>query len=171
MTIQELEQCIDLYGRDIYSFCMHLTMNKEMAEDLYQETFLEAVKKITVIRWEQNPKSYLLSVTIRLWKNQMRKSAIRKRIAPQVDFEIAKETYNEETKDIFENLVLEEEKKKLWQEIRKLRDSFKIPLLLYYMEEMSIAEISKLLSVPQGTVKSRLYHARKQLEKQLEGLM
>jgi RNA polymerase sigma-70 factor (ECF subfamily) len=58
MTIQELEQCIALYGKDIYSFCRHLTKGKESADDLYQDTFLEAMKKITAIRYGENPKSY-----------------------------------------------------------------------------------------------------------------
>ena len=54
MTIQELEQCILLYGKDIYSFCMHLAKEKESADDLYQDTFLEATKKIASIRYEDN---------------------------------------------------------------------------------------------------------------------
>ena len=42
MTIQELEQCIALYGNDIYSFCRHLTNDRESADDLYQDTFLSS---------------------------------------------------------------------------------------------------------------------------------
>ena len=61
MTIQELEQCILLYGKDIYSFCMHLAKEKESADDLYQDTFLEATRKIASIRYGDNPKSYLLT--------------------------------------------------------------------------------------------------------------
>ena len=89
MTIQELEQCILLYGKDIYSFCMHLAKEKESADDLYQDAFLEATKKIASIRYEDNPKSYLLSIVIRLWKNRVRKRAWRSRIAPQVAEEAA----------------------------------------------------------------------------------
>lgn len=48
MTIQELEQCILLYGKDIYSFCMHLAKEKESADDLYQDTFLEATLKDSI---------------------------------------------------------------------------------------------------------------------------
>ena len=40
--------------------------------------------------------------------------------------------------------------------------------LLYYMEEQSVAELAELLSIPQGTVKSRLHKARQLLEKELE---
>ncbi len=44
MTKQELEMCIDEYGKDIYSFCKHLTNNPLEADDLYQDTFLMAIE-------------------------------------------------------------------------------------------------------------------------------
>lgn len=168
MTIQELEQCISKYDKDIYSFCMHLTLNKEKAEDLYQDTFLEAMKKIRVIEYEKNPKSYLLSIALRLWKNQTRKAAWRNRILPQTGQEDAMEQYGTWEEDVAVKILWEDEKRILWKAIHKLPDQFRIPILLYYMEECSLQEISKILSIPQGTVKSRLYHGRKHLEKELE---
>lgn len=167
MTIQELEQCIRLYGKDIYSFCMHLTKEKTSADDLYQDTFLEATKKLEAIRYEDNPKSYLLSVAIRLWKNRVRKLAWRNRIAPQVG-ETTLEQEGGATPDVSEKAVANEERGMLWKAIDALDDRYRIPLLLYYMEEQSIAELAELLSIPQGTVKSRLHKARQLLEKELE---
>ena len=167
MTIQELEQCILLYGKDIYSFCMHLTKEKASADDLYQDTFLEATKKLEAIRYEDNPKSYLLSVAIRLWKNRVRKLAWRNRIAPQVG-ETTLEQEGGATPDVSEKAVANEERGMLWKAIDALDDRYRIPLLLYYMEEQSIAELAELLSIPQGTVKSRLHKARQLLEKELE---
>lgn len=164
MTIQELEQCIALYGKDIYSFCMHLTGNKERADDLYQDTFLEAMKKIKEIKYRENPKSYLLSIAVRLWKNQVRKAVWRNRIAPQVNEEAAAGLSEVACQDFFDQMISEEEKKLLWKAIFRLSDHLRIPILLYYMEELSIAEIAVMMKIPQGTVKSRLYHARKQLE-------
>ena len=167
MTIQELERCIQLYGKDIYSFCMHLTKEKVSADDLYQNTFLEAMKKLAAIRYEDNPKSYLLSVAIRLWKNRVRKLAWRNRIAPQVG-ETTLEQEGGATPDVSEKAVANEERGMLWKAIDALDDRYRIPLLLYYMEEQSIAELAELLSIPQGTVKSRLHKARQLLEKELE---
>lgn len=167
MTIQELEQCIRLYGKDIYSFCMHLTKEKTSADDLYQDTFLEATKKLEAIRYEDNPKSYLLSVAIRLWRNRVRKRAWRNRIVPQnVDTEA--EQAKSDCPDMSESVIADEEKHILWKAIDRLDDRYRIPLLLYYMEELSIAEIAGLLAIPEGTVKSRLHKARKLLEKELE---
>lgn len=146
---------------------MHLTKEKGSADDLYQDTFLEAMKKLAVIRYEDNPKSYLLSVAIRLWKNRVRKFAWRNRIAPQVG-ETALEQEGGATPDVSEKAVANEERGMLWKAVDALDDRYRIPLLLYYMEEQSIAELAELLSIPQGTVKSRLHKARQLLEKELE---
>ena len=167
MTIQELERCIQLYGKDIYSFCMHLTKEKGSADDLYQDTFLEAMKKLAAIRYEDNPKSYLLSVAIRLWRNRVRKLAWRSRIVPQVG-ETTLEQEGGATPDVSEKAVANEERGMLWKAIDALDDRYRIPLLLYYMEEQSVAAIAKLLAIPEGTVKSRLHKARTLLEKELE---
>lgn len=168
MTIQELEQWIARYGKEIYSFCLHLTLHKELAEDLYQDTFLTAMKKLHVIREEENPKSYLLAIALRIWKNQVRKMAWRNRIAPQIPAEAVEETMIIAGENGVEELLKAEEKKMLWTAVRELPEKWRIPMLLYYMEELSLEEISKILSIPQGTVKSRLYHARKQLAQELE---
>lgn len=169
MTIHELELCIALYGKDIYSFCMHLTKDKHQADDLYQDTFLEATKKIKQIHYENNPKSYLLSIAFKLWKNHTRKFAWRHRIAPQTSNLGASESVADTRNDFFSYLEAEEEKKQLWEAIHRLPENYRIPILLYYMEELSVSEIAKVLMIPSGTVKSRLHKARKQLEKELEG--
>ena len=78
----ELEQCIREYGKEIYSFCKHLTCSRQEADDLYQDTFLKAVELQQKIDWQENPKSFLLSVAVQIWKNRKRKAAWRNRIAP-----------------------------------------------------------------------------------------
>ena len=77
MTITELEQCIDCYGKEIYGFCKHITGNLQDGEDLYQDTFLKAAEMAEKIDLNQNPKSYLLSIAVRLWKNRSRKRTWR----------------------------------------------------------------------------------------------
>ena len=48
-----------------------------------------------------------------------------------------------------------------------LSDKYQIPLVLYYMEEQSVTEIAKVMKLPKGTVKSRLYKARIILKERL----
>lgn len=177
MTVFELEQCIEMYGKEIYSFCLHLTGVREWADELYQDTFLTAMEHITQLHNEAgaNLKSYLLSVAIRLWKNKRRKAAWRRRIAPEQSMDApGGEMLTGETvmTDPIETEVLRAEER--WQvqcAVDALPEKYRVVVLLYYMEELPLAQIASVLRVPEGTVKSRLYQARKLLRQQLEVLL
>lgn len=168
MNITELEKCIEKYGNDIYSFCLHLAYSQQEAEELYQDTFLKAVELLNGIEAENNPKSYLLSITIRLWKNQKRKYTWRKRIAGFSSLE--EETLEAEPVSGYsleEEVLKKEQLMQLRQAVKGLEHKYRIPVCLYYMEGMPIADVAKILKLPKGTVKSRLYKAREILKKQL----
>lgn len=169
MSIEELEVCINTYGKDIYIFCKQLTCNLTEAEDLYQDTFLKAVEIMKDIHMDQNPKSYLLSITLRIWKNKKRKYAWRQRIARMERWIEEKQKNNVAgvTSFLEERVLANEEKNIVEQEVKKLNDKYRIPIYLYYMEDLSLNEIAKLLKIPEGTVKSRLHKARKILKDKL----
>lgn len=82
MNKQLLEHYIEAYGTDIIPLS-RLTQNRELAEELYQDTFLAMCEKED---WKEegNVKSYLLGITIKLWQNRKRKFAWRKRIAAEI---------------------------------------------------------------------------------------
>ncbi len=169
MNTAELEKCISLYGRDIYSFCRQLTYSRQDADDLYQDTFLKAVEIVEKLQPDRNPKSYLLSIAVKLWDNKKRKYAWRDRIASM-------ESLTEEKRDLYqdavcsmEDQVIEKEQAVLIREkVGELADRYRIPVYLYYMEELTIPEIARSLGIPEGTVKSRLFKARKILKARLK---
>ena len=177
MTVFELEQCIERYGKEIYSFCLHLTGVREWADELYQDTFLTAMEHLTQLHNDAgaNPKSYLLSVAIRLWKNKRRKAAWRRRIAPEQSMDAPDgEMLTDETEltDSIETEILRaEERRQVQRAVDTLPEKYRMVVLLYYMEELSLAQIASLLHIPLGTVKSRLHQARKLLRQQLEVLL
>lgn len=149
-------------------FCCHLTGNVQEAEELYQDTFLKAVELMKNIDYENNPKSFLISIALRLWKNKKRKYAWRMRIA-------GTESLIEETVENLEAENCPEEEmiqKEIQRQVRKavagLEEKYRIPVYLFYTVQMSVAEISKTLKIPEGTVKTRLYKARKLLKEKLE---
>ena len=169
MTIQELEQVIALYSKEIYSFCLQLTGSRTMADELYQDTFLKAAEIAERIKADGNLKSYFLSVALRLWKNQKRKFAWRNRIAPTQElFEDAKKNISDVQEDVLEDYLRQEQLQTVRKAGSGLKEKYKIPILLYYMEQMSVAEVAAVMGIPQGTVKSRLNTARKCLESELE---
>lgn len=172
MTIQELEQVIALHGNEIYSFCRSLTGNKILADELYQDSFCKVMEQLDRLQADGNIKSYLLSVALRLWRNQKRKSAWRNRIAPMEGlWEETVKDGQEGSEDVLQEVLRQERCQAVRQAVSLLKDRYKIPVLLYYMEEMSVSQIAKIMGIPPGTVKSRLHKARKQLESELEGLV
>ena len=170
MTKSELENCILKYGTEIYSFCRNITFNLQEADDLFQDTFLKAVEVIREIEYEKNPKSYLLSIALRLWKNKKRKYAWRNRIAhvlsltDELDLDCEKEVgFSPE-----QEFLKKEEMDLVRRAVEELPEKLKIVILLFYMEDLQLAEIAFVLKIPIGTVKSRLYQAKKILKKELE---
>lgn len=170
MDMIQLEQCINEYGKEIYSFCSQITRNKEEAEDLYQDTFLKALELGEKIDYRRNPKSYFVSIALRIWKNRKRKFAWRKRIAGTV--ELAEEVVSEEVsgkEGAVEDIVLEKQwKEEVKKAVDKLDEKYRIPVYLYYTLDFSVEQIGKIIKLPEGTVKSRLYKARKLLKQELE---
>lgn len=173
MTKQELTECIDTYGRDIYSFCRHLTGNAQEADELYQDTWLKVVELLENIDSTGNVKSYCLSVALKIWKNKKRKYAWRKRIAGMQDYlDEESQEYLQDRSASSEERILEEERNRLvWEAVNELQEKLKTVTLLHYMEELDTAQIAEVTNVSVGTVKSRLYHARKLLKKKLEGVL
>lgn len=170
MTKQELTQCIDAHGKEVYSFCKYLTGSIQEAEELYQDTWLKVVEQLETIDAAGNVKSYCLSVAIHIWKNRKRKYAWRKRI---LKFQTAETEANAEAlideRPLPGAELLEKERDEAVRKaVDALPDRLKSIVLLYYMEELSMAQIAKAVGIPEGTVKSRLHQARKILKKKLE---
>lgn len=169
MNHKELEMCIRTYGKDIYSFCCHLTRNRQEADDLYQDTFLTALERLERLDVEQNPKSFLLSVAVNQWRNRKRKFAWRRRITgPRVSLEDVDMEFAAGQETVEEALIFQEERRMTQKAVAALPEKYRLPILLFYMENLKVAEIAAVLKLPQGTVKSRLFQAKKVLRKELE---
>ncbi|CEQ18106.1 RNA polymerase sigma factor [Paraclostridium sordellii] len=171
MSVEEIEDLIGEYGNILYKFCIKLTQNKEDAEDLYQQTFLKATELRHKINKNSSPKSFLLSISIKLWKNNIRKNNRRNFIAPTINIDEHEHLEIKDTSfDIELDLLHTEEKNYVNRAIENLKDKYKIVIIMYYTADMSIDEISKSLIIPKGTVKSRLHKARNLIKDELEAI-
>ena len=170
MDVADLTELVRLHGNAVYGFCSKLVKNKADTDDLYQETFLKAVELHHKIDKANNPKAFLVSIALRLWKNNRRKYAIRQRIAPVEEFnEAVKNEYILSNEESPEDIVLSKETSAMIQQAaEQLKEKLRIPLYMYYTAEMSNEEIASALKIPTGTVKSRLHKARKILRDILE---
>ena len=173
MEQRELQEIIESNGTAVYSFCCHLTGDRETADDLYQDTFLKAWELCHKMEQGGNPKSYILGIAVKLWQNQKRKQAVRRKLIPL-------EEYREEKVRgrlmFYENLpeqeiIRKEQQDKVKQVLAELPEKIQVVMYLFYTAELSLQEISVTLEIPVGTVKSRLNKGRKQVKKRMEVYM
>ncbi|CUP08307.1 RNA polymerase factor sigma-70 RpoD [Intestinibacter bartlettii] len=113
----------------------------------------------------------MVSVSIKIWKNTVRKNNRRKLIAPSMnidDYElidIKGTSLNTE-----QGILKKETEREVNLIVGKLEDKFKLPIIMHYTVEMSLDEIAKSLKIPKGTVKSRLHKGRQIIKKELEDM-
>ena len=169
MSLEELENIIYTYGKDLYSFCCFITHSRYEAEDLYQDTFLKLYEMRENLLIEKNPKSYIMSISLNIYRNYKRKRSIRQTIIG-IETSIEENINEIPSRELMteEQIIMQEECRLLRSEVGRLPDKYKIPILLFYMEELSIMEISKILKLPSGTVKTRIHRAKKILKQKLE---
>lgn len=163
---EKIEQLIRDYGKDIYSFCMYLTGNRDMADEIYQQSFLIALEKGD-IDMSNNPKSYLLSIAVNVRNNQRRKLLWRREKydadAPDIPDTVADQSPTAE-----EDLIIRERNREIRRAVSELPEKMRQVVILFYTEELQISEIASILSISEGTVKSRLHYAKKTLKGRLK---
>lgn len=148
--------------RLFYFFYRMLNCDRELANDFLQDIFLKIIHKPELFKPEYKFSSWIFSVAHNMCKNEYRKREVRKHVQ------------NEENPDQFcEELGADiyTEKEKLiagvFSELEKLEESQRSILILKYKENFSLKEISEILDLPVGTIKSRLYYARVELSKRM----
>lgn len=170
MKQEELENYIYTYGKDIYSFCCCVTHSRQEADDLYQDTFLKLYEMGEKLVIRSNPKSFLMSIALNLYRNYKRKLLVRQRITgAAVSVDEAVDSIVSMEQAVEDVMVSEEECRVVRQAVQKLPDKYRIPILLYYMEELSIAEIAGMLQMSENTVKTHMRRAKRILREKLEG--
>ena len=175
MDNDEFERFVLKFGKDILRFCRMTAGDVENGDELYQDTMLKLLEKKKRLDSMQNTKSYALSTSIYLWKNKKKKYANRMRLVPidSMD-EMSDKGYGFTDYDDGvspEHIVLRQNEIDMIQGfVKTLPEKYRIPIYLYYSADMQINEVSKILGLPEGTVKSRMRKAKKQLKEKLEAI-
>lgn len=161
----DINRLVELYGKKVYNFCLRLCPSVYDAEDLYQDTFLKAIEKISSIDENNNPSAYLCTIAVSLWKSKARKAARRHAIAPQSS--IDEQIFVASDYALEEEIITAELHNDVKKAVSTLDDKLRMCVLLHYVADMSLNEIARAVGVPEGTVKSRLHTARKLLKEQI----
>ena len=168
METSNFEVLIDTYGKSLYSFCRKLMSYSDDANDLYQQTFLRAFELADKIDSDKNPRAFLFSIAVSIHKNETRRFSRQQRIAPREDITDENADLLADHTDIEGDLLKGEETRIVRDAVSKLKDPYKLTVVLFYSSGLSLIEIASVCKVPQGTVKSRLHKARQLIKKELE---
>jgi len=151
----------------LYRVALRLTGNAADADDLVQETMLKAYRAWDQYEKGTNAKGWLLTILRHAFINEYRR---RTRHPENVDldtiepFAVFGEVQDDDPQGAFFDKIVDDE---VLREIDKLPEAFRETLVLSDVEGMSYQEIAKILEIPVGTVKSRLFRARKVLQGRL----
>ncbi len=169
MMIESAPLCIEdlfrSYYPAVYRLALAILNDPQEAEDIAQETFLRAGQALGGFRQECNPKTWLFSIAANLCRSQIRKHHTRRMLETAVK---SIQVLFSGERDPEETLLQVEQEDLLIQSVRDLDEKHRVPLLLFYAEEMSTEEIAQALQISLGTVHSRLHYARRQLLSQVQ---
>ncbi len=170
--VYAFEQIVHRYKDPLVNFIYHFVGNRNDAEDIVQETFLRVFKKKNLYRNVAKFSTWIYTIASNLARTELRRRR-RRRILSLSQMGYGDKDY--ELPDYFSSPDKTIERKTKEQTIRKeieiLPVKFKEVVVLRDIQEFSYEEISQILHIPLGTVKSRVNRGRVRLQKRLQHLL
>lgn len=157
----DIEEVIHRYQNAVYGLALVKTGSRADADDVFQEVFLAYYQSGKTFREEAHKKAWLLRTTINM-SRRITSSTWRKKTVPSTQL-------TECGQDSMSAHFTDPEESRVWEALSALPGDYRVPLYLFYFQELSTQEIAKALSLRPGTVRMRLSRGRDQLRETLKG--
>ena len=146
-----LRELIERYRRAVFGVCLRMLGHRQDAEDTAQEVFVRLYRHLD--GWDRGRplRPWLMTITV----NRCRTALSRRRRVPRPT-----ELGDREGRGPVHDTDLAEE---LQRALATLRDEYRTAFVLYHHQELSVAEVAGVLDRPEGTIKTWLHRARKEL--------
>lgn len=153
------------YQRLLCSLAYSSVGDLNHSEDLAQEAFVEAWKRLDTLREPEKLKSWLCGI-LRFKVSHFRRKEMRQPVegAEELDESGGYESDQARTEDV---TMRQEEQALLWQALEKVPETYREPLILYYRESRSIEHVAVELDLSEDAVKQRLSRGRKLLQEKM----
>ncbi len=165
------------YKAKIYGTLYHMTSNHEDAADLLQDTLIRIFKAIPRFRRDARFSTWVYKITVNGAINFQRSSKRRDRQTFSLDEMDLDKPEEDSLKDLVSSeLRINEEDREdrvrrlqviLNEAIQSLSEHHRAAVVMHDVQGMTHAQIAEILDVPEGTVKTRLFHAHRLLQKKL----
>lgn len=149
-----VEFLVDEYKNNLYAVAFNVCKNSFDAEDAVQETFIKYLTFKKDFESMEHIRAWLIRVVINKAKNK-NNTFFRKNTVPLEEYIQTLTFESEEASDVLEKVM-------------SLPEKYRVLIHLFYYEDYSIKEISKIMKLTESTVKTRLHRGRKELKKLLK---
>lgn len=154
-----VEHFVQTYQRDMYRLALSIMDDSNEADEATQESLLAALRALDSFHGDSSLKTWLFSITVNICRTRLQRQKRRERLQQVLDG-ILRRTPVPSVED---SAIQHESSETLWRAIHSMGEKHRIPIVLRYYHELSVAEIAAILQIPEGTVHSRLNTARKLL--------
>lgn len=158
------EIVFEQYYEDVYRFLRALTRDRDLAEELTQETFLRAIRSIDTYRGEGELRVWLCSIAKNLFYSQMKK---QKRSIPVADEDFPEGESQEKT--LIDRIADRETAMEIYQALHRLRDPYKEVFSLRVFGELSFREIGGLFEKSEHWACVTYHRARQMILREVRG--
>ncbi len=169
---QYFSRLIDNYKHMVYNLAYRMNNNPQEAEDIAQETFLRAYQSLAHFNPSYKFSTWLYQIALNIIRDRLKKKEIHPYSLDTPREGEDTESPSLEPADFTHNpeqIITQREEAQLIQKaINSLPWKYREVLVLRHIQDLSYLEISRLLRLPESTVKIRLFRAREQLKKFLE---
>lgn len=162
---------VSLYQDWVRRICYRMTGNEDEAEELTQETFIRVFLHIDRFDRSRRFSSWIYRIATNVTIDYLRKKRFECSLDAQIDGMNGKTLYCRlATADPLpeHRLIVKEQAVFIQEAVSGLAPKYRTAIILKYFDDLSIKEISRLLNVPQDTVKTRIFRGRKKLRRQLQ---
>ncbi|CAN5372255.1 RNA polymerase sigma factor [soil metagenome] len=156
---------IDKYKIFAFNIALKITGNREDAEEITQDSFLKAFKSLSGFNRTSKFSTWLYRITFNMAVSKTRKKKV---FFQDIYYENSSEVKTEVADFPSEELEKTEIKKILEAAMNQLSQDDNLLLTMYYMEEMSMAEVAEITGLEENNVKVKIHRARKKLHQLLK---
>ncbi|MFI3214367.1 MAG: RNA polymerase sigma factor [Eubacteriales bacterium] len=157
----ELEQIYELYFRDVYNYIYGISKNKAMAEDITQETFLKALKKINSFDGSTDIRAWLFTIA----KNTYYTAIKREKIYTNTD---GLENMVDNHHSILDGLIDNEQSMLIHKYLHSMDDPYKEVFMLRFFGDLSFEKIGIIFEKSTGWARVIYHRAKNQILKRME---
>lgn len=151
---------VDEYQQLVFLCCKSLGLNESDAEDVASETFLAAYQKLSGFRGQSKLSTWLWQIAYYKGINYLRKDRRYREPKERID----KQLTDRGIAEVAAELESAEEAEGIWRAVRQLPEEWAMAIVLFYREDRTITEISKIMKKRRNTVKTYLFRGRNKLK-------